>query len=182
MDEEVKMLNKRADIALSDKELMNMVHGKANLLLYPNLHEYKSIDDVLGDYGACFILFAAKPNYGHWTLIFRQQPGLIEFFNSYGGLPDDSLDYISMEYRKVSNQFHTYLSALMKKSPYELSYNEFQFQSKAKDIKTCGRWCGTRLLQRYKTIYEFKDYIDEECEKLDLDPDQLVTLLSLNVA
>jgi hypothetical protein len=169
------------DIALSDKQLRRLVHGKASIILYPNLVHYKNIDEVLGPHGACFLLFEAKRHYGHWTLLFKTINNTIEFFNPYGGFPDDSLDYIPMHYRKKSNQFHTHLSELLHKSPYELEYNEFQFQKKNRNTKTCGRWCAVRLLMRYMTLYQFKEMIDLMTKLFNITGDELVTLLTMSV-
>lgn len=175
------ILKRYEDIALSDKDLLRLVHGKASILLYPNLIHYKSIEDVLGPYKATFLLFCSQPKYGHWCLVFQSDEHTIEFFNPYGGFPDDSLNYIDMEFRKKSNQLHTNLSRLLLHSPYQLEYNEFPFQKKSADIKTCGRWCVVRLLNRNLNIYEFKDKIDRLKRKLHLDGDQLVTLLTMKV-
>ncbi len=42
-----RVLKKYQNKALSDKEMLNIVDGKANLVLYPNLHKYKSLDQFL---------------------------------------------------------------------------------------------------------------------------------------
>lgn len=175
-----KALKDFEDIALSDSDLRRISNGKANIVLYQNLIKFRSIDQVLGPYGACFLLFTAKPHYGHWCLLFKRKKNLIEFFNPYGGFPDDSLDYIPMDYRLKSNQLHTNLSFLLDKSPYELEYNEFPFQARKKDIKTCGRWCGFRLICRNLDIYQFKELIDDFSDQLNLTPDQVVTLVTIN--
>lgn len=180
--EEIKILKQYEDIALSDKELKNIVNGKASIVLYPNLIEYKNIDEVMGPYNACFLLFEAKPHYGHWCLIFKINNDTIEFFNPYGGYPDDSLKHIPMHYREVSNQLHTILSELMLKSPYQLTYNEFAFQKHNANTKTCGRWCAFRLICRNMSLYEFKDTINALSEELDLNGDEIVTLSTINYA
>jgi len=181
MEEAKKILKQYENIALSDKDLRKLVEGKASIVLYPNLIHYKTIDEVLGPHEACFLLFEAKRHYGHWTLLFKSDPTTIEFFNPYGGYPDDSLEYIPMHFRKKSNQLHTHLSVLLDKSPYELTYNEFQFQKKAKDTKTCGRWCAVRLLMRYTSLYDFKEVIDKLSKELGLSGDEFVTLLTMYV-
>lgn len=175
-----RILEKYEDIALSDRDLRKLVNGKASVILYPNLVKYNTIDEVLGPHEACFLLFEAKPHYGHWCLLFKTNPGTLEFFNPYGGYPDDSLNYIPMHFRKVSNQYHTYLSYLLDDSKYELTYNEFAFQKKGPNTRTCGRWCALRLLLRYLTLYQFKELIDDLSNKLDIDGDELVTLMTIS--
>lgn len=176
-----QILKKYEDIALSNNDIKKLVNGKASIILYPDLIHYKTIDDVLGPHRAAIILFMAKPKYGHWCLLFQLDEGTLEFFNPYGGFPDDSLEFIPMDFRKKSNQVKTTLSRLMLNSPYELTYNEFPFQRHNKDIKTCGRWCSVRLRLRNMSLYQFKDYIDELSNQLRVDPDELVTLMTMYV-
>jgi hypothetical protein len=175
------VLKKYRDIALSDREVLKIVKNRANLVLYSELINFKNIDEVLGFFGASFILFESKPHYGHWCLIFKRTPEIIEFFNPYGGFPDDSLEYIPYSFRVASNQLFPILSHLLDKSPYKLEYNEFQFQQKKKDVKTCGRWCGVRLVLRNLDIYEFKEVIDYLSRKLKLKPDDVVTVLTIYI-
>lgn len=176
-----KTLQLYEDIALSDKEVLKLIDGKANLILYPDLHKYNTIDEILEPYGACILLFEARPKYGHWCCIFKVNNKLLEFFNPYGGYPDDSLEYIPMHFRLISNQYYPYLSILMYNSPYELSYNEHKFQKHGKNIKTCGRWCAIRLVFRNLSLDEFNELIKLLTKKLNVDSDKLVTLLTMKI-
>jgi mRNA-degrading endonuclease YafQ of YafQ-DinJ toxin-antitoxin module len=166
------------NIALSDKEVLKLIDGKANLILYPDLIQYDNIDEILAPYGACIILFEAKPKYGHWCCLFKQNEKLLEFFNPYGGYPDDSLEYIPMHFRLISNQYYPYLSSLMYKSPYELSYNEHKFQKHNKDIKTCGRHAAVRLVFRHLSLDKYKELLDFLRKILKMNYDEIVTLLT----
>jgi len=167
------------DVALSNSDVLNQLNGKVKIVLYPDLYKYHSIDEVLGPYGACVLLFEAKPKYGHWVCLFKQTQDEVCFFNPYGGYPDDSLHYISDEFKQKSHQNKPILSQLLLESPYNLSYNEFQFQKRAKDIKTCGRHCVVRLLGRNENLYEYKDTLDALREQLDMDYDGVVTYLTI---
>lgn len=175
------IIKKYEDIALSDKEVLKLIYKRANLILYPNLHKYNNIDEILHPYGACILLFEAKPRYGHWCCIFKINDKLLEFFNPYGGYPDDSLEYISNRFRKISNQLYPHLSYLMLKSHYELSYNEYQFQEHNPDIKTCGRWCAIRLRYRYLNLDQFHNMIENMSDILRVTHDELVTLLTMYI-
>jgi hypothetical protein len=166
-------------VALSNKDILKLLDGKVNIVVYPNLYKYNSIDEVLGEYGACILLFEARPNYGHWVCIFKIDHNTLEFFNPYGGLPDDSLKYIPKQFRLKSHQNIPILSLLMINSPYELTYNEFKFQKKNGDIRTCGRHCVVRLLFRYLDLYKYVKFLDILCQKFNLDYDKIVTLLTI---
>lgn len=179
------VLKRYADIALSDDEVLKLVDGKANLILYPDLHKYNNIDEILNPYGACILLYESKPKYGHWCCIFKVNDNLIEYFNPYGGFhegyPDQSLEYIPMEFRLKSYQYYPYLSFLMYNSPYKLSYNEYQFQKHNKNIKTCGRWCGLRICFKNLSLDHFYKLIKFIKKELQIDSDHLVTLLTMYI-
>lgn len=167
------------NVALSNVDICNLLNKKSNLVLYPNLYKYNNLDQVLGKYGACVILFEARPNYGHWVCIFKLNNSTIEFFNPYGGYPDDSLDHIPDDFRDKTNQCYPYLSKLILDSPYELTYNEFDFQEKKGEIKTCGRHCVVRLSLRNLSLYKYKDLLDKLSKKMKLNYDGIVTLLTI---
>lgn len=165
------------DMALSGGEVLDLVDGKAQIVLYPQLVNYSSIDQVLGGYGACVLLFEARPNYGHWCCLFRRGD-LIEFFNPYGGFPDDSLEYIPLHYREESGQMIPYLSMLLMESPYKLSYNEYAFQKKADDVKTCGRHCAFRLIYRDLSLEDYHALMQDLKREMLTNADGVVTILT----
>jgi hypothetical protein len=175
---EKEQLKYYEDIALSNYDILNLLKGRVNIVLYPDLHKYKHIDDVLGKHNACILLFEAKPHYGHWCAIFKNKKKELEFFNSYGGYPDDSLNYIPLHFAEVSNQLVPYLSILMHNSPYELFYNEFAFQKHNKNTKTCGRHCVFRIMNKHVDIYEYKRILDNLCKKYKTDYDGVVTIMT----
>lgn len=167
-------------IALSDKHLFDILNNRNKLVLYPDLIKYNSIDDVLGKYGMCTLLFEAKKNYGHWCCLWKLNKNIVSFFNSYGGYPDDSLEYIPEHFAEISNQNYPYLSILLDKSPYKLTYNEYDYQKKGSDIKTCGRHCAVRLICREMTDNEYYNYVKLFCKKYKINPDEFVTLLTMD--
>lgn len=174
-------LKRLEDIALSNYDIMRLLNNKVNIVLYPDLHKYKSIDQLLSPYGCCILLYEAKKDYGHWTAILKNN-NAIEFFNSYGGdsagIPDYSLILINPQFRIISNQIFPYLTKLMYASPYQLNYNEFQFQEHAEDIRTCGRHCVVRCLCKNMNIYQYKELLDKLCNRFNTDYDGVVTILT----
>lgn len=154
------------DIALSDKQVLNLVGGKANIILYRDIHKYKSINEMLSPFNACFILFESQPRYGHWCALIKVNPYLLEFFDPYGTYPDDTLGFIPPKFAKESFQDHPYLSYIMMKSPYNLSFNEYQFQKKEPNIRTCGRWSAMRILFKDLPLEDFKRIFLKGSDKL----------------
>lgn len=170
------------DIALSDSEVLKLLDGRCNIILYPDLYKYNSLDEILEPYGSCILLFAfqIKPSiYGHWCAINKISDNEVEFFNSYGGWPDDTLKHILGGIRKKSNQDKPYLSMLMLESPYQLSYNEYRFQKHGKNIKTCGRHCAIRSIFKDLSLEEYKKLLETLGKKLNMDMDELVTFLTI---
>jgi hypothetical protein len=174
------IIKRLEDVALSNHDILKLLDNKVNIILYPDLHKYSSIDEILSPFDCCIILYEAKlkPHaYGHWCAIIKRGD-IIEFFNPYGGLPDASLKLIDPIIRLKSNQFWPYLKMLMFKSPYELHYNEFQFQRKNNHVKSCGRHCVFRVMCRDINIYQYKYLLDQLCQKYDTDYDGVVTMLT----
>ena len=162
-------------IPLSDKDVYNFFKNEVNILTYPELNKCQSIDEVLGPYGACVILYETRPHYGHWTLIFKTKDNELEFFNSYGGYPDLALSNIPIKFRMETNQYIPYLSQLIIKSPYQLNYNEFRFQKEG--VSTCGKHCCIRLHFRYLDIYQYHTMMNIIKKNTGYDYDAIVTVL-----
>lgn len=183
--QERKELAKYENVALSDGQLKQILRGKVNIVMYPDIHKMKSLDEVLGPHGAAIILFESKPGYGHWCSLFRgpgRDNGMVEFFNPYGGYPDDSLKLIGRGFAAKTNQDVPYLSRLMIQSPYRLSYNQYPFQRQAGGIRTCGRHCASRLLLRDLTLDQYHDWIVEQARKTGTDADAVVSAITDQVA
>jgi hypothetical protein len=169
--------------ALSDKDITRLTNGNVNIIVYEDLHKFKDIDELWGCTKACIILICYEPNKGHWVTVFIGGDGKLHFFNSYGdmgskyeGYPDGYLPLINKEYRRESYQDYPYLSELMLNSPYELEYNNHQFQSLNPKIRTCGYWCVLRLYCQNMTDDEFIKFIKKCCSENNISPDDLVVL------
>lgn len=160
------------NIGLSDSDLNKLVSGRAKIVIYGEVQKYKRIEDMLGRYGACFLLYEMKPNYGHWCLIFKRSDSVLEFFDPYGEYIDDELLYVPREFRNMSGQGFPHLSKLLYNYKGKIEYNEFPFQSEEKGIRTCGRWCVVRLWYRWLNLEQFKDLF------LSSEGDKIVTYLT----
>ena len=168
-------IKKAISYALSDEDVLKVVDGRANIILYPTIHQYKSIDELLEPYGSAFILYEWKPNFGHWISINKLDKNTIEVFDSYGVEPDEELGWVPKKFRKKSNQDFAYLAQLLYDSGYNIDYNHYVFQKKGKDISTCGRHSALRIV--------FKDLPLEEYYEIfgGNDSDELVTLVTMLV-
>jgi len=152
-----KELKKLQGKAFTDEDILSVIDGKANLIKYSKLASMNNINEALGKYGACIILFLTKQNYGHWCCIFRKNSNTLEFFDSYGGKPDSQLKHVPKNFRKVANEDYGHLSYLLVKSGCNVEYNNHRLQQLTKSISTCGRWVALRLLLRDSSADEFAD-------------------------
>lgn len=160
------------DKSLSNDEIKDFFDGNVNVITYEDLPKYRTIDELLSPYDMTVLLFLTRPNYGHWTCLFRTPDNEISFFDSYGYKPDSELKHIDKRVRQQTNQDYAYLSKLLYESPYPIEYNEHKFQRKEKGVNTCGRWVIMRLL--------FRDFDLEAFEHLFKKPgaDEIISQLT----
>lgn len=172
------VINKMKSKSLSSNDLLKLVNYKANLMTYPELTKFRTIDEALGPHKALIILYETRKNYGHWCCVFRRNNKIIEFFDSYGLLPDDELKFIPEHFRDLNNERLPHLTVLLYKSEAQIEYNDKQLQQKMKDINTCGRWVGLRLILRELPIDTF-NYMFTKYKFINAD--DIVTILSINI-
>ncbi len=159
-------------ISLSNDDVLNLVNHESNLVTYPQIAHFKTLDELMGEYGCCVILFMTKKRYGHWTCLFRVDDNTVEFFDSYGYIPDDEKSFIENNFLKDSNQKRNYLSELLLQSGYKVIYNEYKLQKKKPGINTCGYHVCVRINNR---LIPHKEYIKLIKSSKKYDPDYLVT-------
>jgi len=171
-------LKLRKEIAkpLNGMELMKKLDFKPNIITYDNIHLYKDLDELLGESKACILLYLTKHNYGHWCCVYENDNVHIIFFDSYGFIPDDQLNFISKQLRKELRQEHRILTKLLYKSNKPVEYNEYKLQEEKEYISTCGRWVIVRLQYKNISIDNFANLFLEN--KDIIKPDVLITILT----
>lgn len=167
---------------LSNEELYEMMNGNIKIVIYPELINYNSIEELLYPYGAVIILYLMKSDTGHWVTLFRYpNSNKIEFFDPYGKKPDYGLKLIPIVFREENNMYYPHLTWLMSKYNGPVEYNNYKFQELNPLISTCGRWVLTRLYFKDKTLKQFKKMFLDYPKKIGLSPDEYVTLFSLKI-
>ena len=162
-------MSKFTDVPLSTEQVQQVAGFPVPLFKYSDLLSFNSIDQLLNNrFKAVLLLYEWEQDSGHWAVIFRNKDG-INYFNSFGYMPDDvSSDTIPQNLRKRFGQSQRHLSYLLSNTNAELNYNEHIVQDDK--ANTCGRWCGYRLRQRNKSLYEFVKPFDNAYQKgLNLD-------------
>lgn len=147
---------------LSDAEIKHILGDDIKILTYDDLKGLRHIDEMFDNKGRSILLYTPfSPTEGHWTCLIRR-PDSIEFFDSYGELPDNEDDL---------NGQPPILTKLMKQSGLPVFFNTKQFQKDKEDIATCGKWCCARLLYKDKSIDQFNKVV----EKFDGPTDDFVS-------
>jgi hypothetical protein len=164
---------------LSSDELLELVNGKAKIVLYSELHKYSDINQLLSPHGAIFLLFLQKPSYGHWTALFYRNKAEIEFFDPLGEYPDAELKWTSPDMRKKLHMDYPYLSQLLLTAPEStiLTYNDHKFQKDNSSTATCGRWCAARVAARNQSLAEFTKLFNLKAK----NNDELITKVTIDI-
>lgn len=167
--------------SFSAEDIMELVQGKANLVVHPDIAHYQDIDELLGKNSACIILYVTregeKPNslYGHWCCIFRNTTnGMLTYFDPYGCDIDETVAFMEPEVISEFGQVPE-LTNLLDRSPSEpIDINQHDFQRHKKGVSTCGRHTGLRLQFRNLNNDEYASMI----KPISVDDDELVTLMT----
>jgi hypothetical protein len=145
------------DIYLSGKDIIDICRGETHIVQYHELYKYDSIEQLLEEHGTVTLLYEITAGSGHWVCLYYDINNVLNFFDSYAighGVPDSDLKYA--EYNLKEGR--PYLTLLLEKYKKKLIVNDVKLQAFKKDINTCGRWCGVRLLTRKKyTMKEFQN-------------------------
>lgn len=142
------------DKSLSDNDILNFLPN-CKIIKYNELSNYDNINNLLNSSKFIIILYETKMNYGHWCCIFLNNKNNIEFFDSYGCIPDLQLKYIPTVFRKQNNELFPHLTWLLINCNNKIEYNNYKFQKNKKGINTCGRWCVVRCILSDLNIDEF---------------------------
>ncbi len=164
--------------SLSADEMIKALDGRCNLITYKEIYDFPTLDDLLGKYGCCIILYEFKKNYGHWVTIFRVNDHKVEFFDSYGFIPDNEFAFIPKTFQNEYYPYNRYLTKLLYESNDKVEYNHDHLQSKGNGINTCGRYVVNRLLNRNIPL---KKYVKILQSDKDNSPDDIVSILTKNI-
>jgi len=162
-----KLVKKFIENPISGENILQICNNEANLVVNSTLYQYKNIDEVLGKYGACIIFYDKKDDdIGHWSCIIRNGK-FLEFFDPYSLDIDEPLQF---------TEGKSYLKDLCWKSPYFLTYNPYPIQKYKKNVSTCGRFCGLRILLRDMNIHAFANLFTSN---KNYDPDFWATCITM---
>lgn len=172
MDKVIKNIYEQ-DLTGSNIELTT--NGKCPVHLYKDLLKFNSIQEILGKYNKCIVLFPVKSSEsGHWcALIYHQDINTLEWFDPYGFSWDQELKY--SEDTKWTK--YNIIAMLMKKAQdqgLKTMFNPYRFQQLKTGINTCGKHSSIRCRFSYLKIEDYAKLMLHQKET----PDFLVTILT----
>lgn len=129
--------------SLNGNEVTQIVGYPIKIIKYSDIKKHKNIDDLMDGYNL-LILFETENNKGHWCAL-KKCNNTLYFFDSYGIVPDDELEYTPKQFRIKNNMDKFYLTKLFYDSDYNIDYNNYQLQKFDDNVNTCGRYCGLFL-------------------------------------
>lgn len=163
---------------LSDGDIREFLDSSVPILTYPELKNYRHIDEILDKKGRAVILYLTEsPTSGHWVGLLRRGK-TIEFFDPYGNPVDTQQEKLGEGIpNKEFGQDMPILRELLAGSGYKVIQNRHPFQRDSKDINTCGRWVISRLAASELSLPEFKKFVDSS----GLTGDDFVSLFTAMV-
>ena len=161
-------MDKEISKSLSGTEVLDLLDNKCNLVQYSDLHNIKSIDELLGPYKKCVLLYQTSANYGHYCCVWEYNDTIF-FYDSYGSKPDSQLNFVPKDLKDELNSNHNYLIRLMYDSGKNVEYNQYEFQSKEPNVATCGRHCVNRLRFPEISINDYHDIFKDASKYMPMD-------------
>lgn len=175
----MEIIRKYKNASLTNYNIFNLLDKKIRILTYPELARYTDINKILAPNDCFVLLYMTNYNYGHWCCVMKHDDR-IEFFDPYGdALPDDEFKFVPYHFRKISKQIFPHLTYLLYKSNMPIEYNNYKYQKRGRDIKTCGRHCTFRLLNKDLKLDEYNELMKHLKQKLRMDYDEIVTLFTI---
>ena len=171
-----KQYNINMPHALSDTEMRQYLNNKCNLVMYSDIKKYKTVDELLGKYNRCIILYIWKQNeknqsIGHWVSIMKTKNNMIRFIDSFGAIVDKPLEKLNKYDRQRFDENYKYLSDLLIKCPYKLEYNEKRIQNKHSQV--CGYYTILACIMKDEPLKSFQNLFSKDT----LENDKLVYYL-----
>jgi len=153
--------------------------AKEKTIKYGDFQDVPSIQELLPeDKDYRIVLTEWKQNMGHWCCLLRYG-NTIEWFDSYGVLPDAELKYVPKMMRRFLGEQEHALTRILKKAKEDgflVIYNKRKFQKQKDGVDTCGRWTLSRVMAMLMG-YDLDDYqkmIDKKVAETEKPADIVV--------
>jgi hypothetical protein len=152
---------------------------RAKIMQYSDLNKFNSIEKLLPKQpDFVFVLYEDSPKNGHWTCLTRDTVNNINYFDSYGGMPDKPLSWTALQERQRLGQGTPMLSALLDKTPLSVFYNNVDYQSNQAGVNTCGRHCCfyvKNMLKYGMSLAQYYTYMNAMRKQNKMGYDEVVS-------
>lgn len=163
---------------------------KTKIIAYKDIQKYRNAYDLIYPHNEVVIFYktaSGEGSQGHWTSLLKNSHGW-EMFDSYAIFLDEELNFpVQPEPGEDEEMFKIrhgqdarYLTKLLAEVREPVSYNHFRFQAfelpDGTRPQSCGRWVILRLLNKEKSLEEFKEGVDLLSDYYS-SPDEMVTTL-----
>lgn len=156
--------------SLTGKDMESYLGKFSKIIKYSELKDVKNIETYMKDFIWLVILYEQKENYGHWTVLIKNDlNNSFEFFDSYGTKPDLQLLDTPMIIRNSLDQNFPYLAVLLFESKRTIFYNHNKLQKLNLKVATCGKWVIVRCLMYLIDLDLFMNYIKRWNNKKSYD-------------
>ena len=162
---------------LSGSDLNDMIEEQIPITRYSDLSKIGHIDEVLDDFGRGIVLYNWNESTGHWIGLLKKG-NTIEFYDPYGNSTTALPNFLQIpaNIQHETGMDKDILGHLIEASGYNMIYNKMKHQQKERDVNTCGRHVGMRLLLSTLTNEEYNDRMRHYKKQVNLD--DLVSLVS----
>lgn len=187
MQSVLKEIRKIMYTPTSKNELLHLLDNKVNIVLYNEISNYKTLDELLLPFYCCLILYPnfGQTDVGHWCCLFCNSDGTyLEFFDSYGAYIDNKIkeydDQVDDHFD--DGPFHTprkiepvLLDLILASRFKRIHYNDIPYQNNQVDTATCGLWCLIRLKNKHVDENTFKKIFLDIPTAKNVDPDLVIS-------
>lgn len=181
MTKSIDELIKRAEeIALSGTQLRDLTNNTTNIMRYEDLMKYDNIDKVLEPYDAVILLYqTVDRDFGHYAALFKDpfRKNVLIFYDSLGLGLDEELKFSKYNQKNMDGKIVKHLTDLIHNSNYRVDNNKVRLQENIKDVSTCGRYAGLRVLLRHLSNRQFNSLLKNNDH---YTPDFWVSVMSTN--
>jgi len=160
---------------LTGSDIHITTNGKCPVHLYKDLLKFDSIEQILGPYNKCIILFPVKSSVnGHFvSLLYHEDINTLEYFDPYGFSWDQELKY-SEDTKWTQYNIIGMLMDKAKEQGFKVMWNKYRFQELKDGISTCGKHASIRARFSYLKIDEYAKLMLRQKQS----PDYIVTMLT----
>lgn len=172
------------------EDLLFMLDNKCRCVIYNEIEQFKTLDELLEPYGCVIILYPNYPdsNMGHWCCLFTNNSGTyLEFFDSYGAYIDDKIAEYD-ELQENDTRMHkptkiepTLLKLILESKHKNVHFNDTPYQLDDIDTCTCGLWVVLRLKTKQYNEVAFRKMAFDLPISQGVDPDLMVSELTCHL-